>query len=545
VIILKRPNIIIFNPDQMRADSLGHLGNPACPTPFLDEFAKTAAVSFSNAYCQNPVCVPSRCSFTTGLYPHTRGHRTMSYLLREGESSIFRELKDAGYYVWMNARNDLVAGQIPGLLKHHANKIFYGGDCPENPSPEENIRGGMDSKHFYSFYSGKLGLDENGRNYGSDDEDVDAAIRCIQDKADDKPLCIFLGLINPHPPYQVEDPYFSAIDHDLLPSRVKADTDQGKPKIESLIREKQHLNELEEADWNEIRATYLGMCMKTDAMFARLVSALKEAGEYDNSAIFFFSDHGDYTGDHGIAEKAQNCFEDCLTHVPFLIKPPKNVDMKPGVANGMVELVDFYATAMELASVNPNHTHFGNSLVPAMSNHDVLLRDYVCCEGGRLKEEIHCDEFHDSGHEGIHPFNPYWPRLSAQVDDVAHGKGTMIRTKDYKYVSRLYEEDELYDLTADPEEHINRIHDPALLSVAVDMQYKLMKWYQRNTDVVPFDFDNRVNEDIVWAKIKRWVPAELEEEFRERIRKGANQYELVIECRQRFGREAINENCFS
>lgn len=59
-------NIIIFNPDQMRADSIGHLGNPAARTPFLDEWAKSEAVSFRNAFCQNPVCVPSRCSFTTG-----------------------------------------------------------------------------------------------------------------------------------------------------------------------------------------------------------------------------------------------------------------------------------------------------------------------------------------------------------------------------------------------------------------------------------------------------------------------------------------------
>lgn len=79
----KRPNIIIFNPDQMRADAVSHLGSPAAKTPFLDSFARTEAVSFRNAFCQHPVCVPSRCSFTTGLYPHTTGHRTMAYLLRE------------------------------------------------------------------------------------------------------------------------------------------------------------------------------------------------------------------------------------------------------------------------------------------------------------------------------------------------------------------------------------------------------------------------------------------------------------------------------
>lgn len=115
----KRPHIIIFNPDEMRADTLAHLGNPAAITPNLDRFAREDGVSFSRAYCQNPVCVPSRCSFFTGLYPHVNGHRTMSYLLRPGETSLLKELRDGGYYVWMNDRNDLTAGQIPGLSLIH------------------------------------------------------------------------------------------------------------------------------------------------------------------------------------------------------------------------------------------------------------------------------------------------------------------------------------------------------------------------------------------------------------------------------------------
>ena len=121
----KRPHIIIINPDEMRWDTMGHMGNRAAHTPFLDSLAVHEAVSFDHAYCQNPVCVPSRCSFFTGLYPHTRGHRTMKYLLHEGETSLFQQLHNAGYYVWLNGRNDLIAGQITGLENEHADEIYY------------------------------------------------------------------------------------------------------------------------------------------------------------------------------------------------------------------------------------------------------------------------------------------------------------------------------------------------------------------------------------------------------------------------------------
>ena len=62
----KQPHIVIFNPDQWRADVLGHMGNAAASTPVLDQWVTTDAVSFRNAYCQNPVCTPSRCSFPCG-----------------------------------------------------------------------------------------------------------------------------------------------------------------------------------------------------------------------------------------------------------------------------------------------------------------------------------------------------------------------------------------------------------------------------------------------------------------------------------------------
>lgn len=532
----KRPNIIIFNPDQMRADSLAHLGNPASQTPFLDAFAEKEAVSFRNAFCQNPVCVPSRCSFTTGLYPHVSGHRTMAHLLRSHETSLFEELKDAGYYVWMNARNDLVAGQITGLVERHASEIYYGGGDSVKAKGGDVPRGAPGGKQFYSHYGGRLCPDDRGRYYGADDEDLDAAIARIRNMPQDQPLCLFLGLINPHPPYQVEEPYFSLIDRSKLPPRVHPEDCEGKADIEAAIRARQGMGRYTEADWDELRACYLGMCSKVDDMFRRLCDALKEAGEYDNSAIFFLSDHGDYTGDFGITEKAQNSFEDCLTNVPFLVKPPKGFETDAGISDSLVELVDFYATAMDFAGVRPGHTQYGRSLKGVLRDRGEAVREFVTCEGGRNPDEIHCDEFHAGGPNGTSPFSPYWPRHDAQTDPDAHAKGFMLRTGDWKLVSRVNGKDELYDLNADPHELRNVFGCPGTETVTAELKGRQLLWLMQTADAVPFDYDKRFSKEMIWARVKALVPPEHEAEIRARIDGGADMFMLMQECLQRFGK---------
>jgi arylsulfatase A-like enzyme len=108
---MRKPNIVIFNPDHFRAGELGHLGNPAAITPNLDRLAASEGVSFRNTFCQNPQCTPSRCSFMTGWYPHVHGHRTMGHMLRPPEPVLLQVLKDNGYFIWWGGKNDLVPAQ--------------------------------------------------------------------------------------------------------------------------------------------------------------------------------------------------------------------------------------------------------------------------------------------------------------------------------------------------------------------------------------------------------------------------------------------------
>lgn len=492
----KRPNIIILNPDQMRADSMAHLGNPAAITPNLDALSKEG-VSFSKGFCQNPVCTPSRCSFMSGWYPHVAGHRTMNHMMRYHEPVLLKYLKDSGYQVWMNQRNDLLPAQDAEFYKDYCTTYFRIDQAPD-PLPDENWRGDEKGDNYYSFFRGKIPA-------GKDLDTIwtEAAADFIKNYDEEEPFCIFLPWMNPHPEYQVEEPYYSMIDRKKLPKRIlPPENFSGKPRIEKELAKMQQVEQWDESRFDELRAVYLGMCSKVDSMTGKVLETLKEKGIYDNTAIFFFSDHGDYTGDYNLVEKTQNCFEECLTNVPFLVKLPKDMQVRTGVSEELVELIDFYATAEELARLPKRHTHFGKSLVSYIKKEENILREQVFCEGGFRKGEEHCKEM--GGDTEPNPKGLYYPRQFLQAsDEMYNGKAIMCRTKKYKYVRRLYEEDELYDLQKDPSEQRNEINNPEYKEIILDMKERLLTHYQDTCDVVPMEKDQRMDQSFLNIIMKK------------------------------------------
>ncbi len=485
----KQPHIIIFNPDQWRGDVMGHLGNPAAVTTNLDRIIEHDAVSFRYAFCQNSVCTPSRCSFMTGWYPHVRGHRTMFHMLQPDEPVLLKILKDDGYFVWWGGKNDLVPRQN-GFAEYCDVKYEAPSELRPNLHRADEWRGDPEGDNYYSFFAGKLDTGADEVYYDNDWAMVDGAVDLIRNAPPDQPLCIYLPLGYPHPPYGVEEPWYSDINRDLIPPRHPSPDWRKKPGLVAGIYERQGLQGWSEERFNELRAVYYGMCARVDAQFGMVVDALKESGIYEDSAIFFFSDHGDFTGDYGLVEKTQNTFEDCLARVPLIVKPPAAEPIEPGVRDQLVELVDISATAYEWAGIEPGYDHFGRSLSGLIAGAEDEHRDAVFCEGGRLIGEEQAMEkdspsFYD-------PAGLYWPRVQLQGSEGGeHSKATMCRTRDYKYVRRLYETDELYDLRRDPGELENRIDDPAYRGILAELRERMLTWYQTTCDVVPYKTDVR------------------------------------------------------
>lgn len=495
-----RPNIVLFNPDQWRADVMGHFGNPAAQTPVLDQLVQTEAVSFRRAFTQSTVCVPSRCSFMTGLYPHVHGHRTMFHMVREehGQRHLMQVLREQGYYTWWGGKNDLYPGQDG--WGRYADELFtptaadferWGMQPAQTDHHGGNTawRGDPNGDNYYSFYKGRLEKGNAAVYLDGDWMDVYGAVDFIRNYDREQPFFLYLPLFFPHPPYCVEEPWYSLIQRDLIPDTFKAPENwQGKPCILEGIAKNQHLQGWTEERWRELRAVYYGACARVDHQVGLVLQALRDKGLYDDTAFFFFADHGDFTGDYGLVEKTQNTYEDCLTNVPFVVKLPKDCAVKPGIREqALVELVDFTATVYDLLGIDPGYDSFGRSLLPLLAGETETHRDAVFCEGGRRMGEEQAMEKESTAHTV--PSGLYYPRLILQVTDEApyHGKATMCRTNDFKYVLRLYEQDELYDLRHDPGEERNVIDDPAYREVVLALKERMLTWLVETADTVPRD----------------------------------------------------------
>jgi arylsulfatase A-like enzyme len=496
----ERPNLFFFIPDSWRGEACGYAGNTVIKTPHLDALA-TEGMGFNRAFAQNPVCVPSRCSFMSGWYPHTRGHRTMHHMLSPAEPELLKNLKSAGYHVAWAGKNDMVRVEDEG--QHCSERLTA--PWPKALSAWLESSRPRGSRHEYTHYHGRVPAEAAGHH---DEGLVDAALAFL-DRRPPEPFCLVLTLSLPHCPFAVEDPWFSMHTRSNLPPLARRIHKERRPGIEEALRQRMGLDALEPEDLREILGTYYGMVSKCDSLLGRLVAGLKNHGLWDRTASFVFSDHGDYGGDFGLAEKTENTLQDCLVRVPFVARIP-GLTPRP-VSGALVELVDFPATVYGLLGLKAGHDHFGRSLLPLLRGETTTHREAVFAEGGSLPHEG------SWAHNSFHlPEHPYWARCSLETErrDL-HGKAVMVRTATHKYIWRLGETHELYDLLTDPLEEHNRLipaapgelesrpDDPALIPILQSLRSLMLEWMVRTADVVPRAQDSRFPHEGLPIELQR------------------------------------------
>jgi arylsulfatase A-like enzyme len=463
----------MFMPDQLRADCVGCFGNSVIQTPNIDALA-ARGTRFRNAYVNHPVCGPSRVNLMTGWYPHTRGHRTLTHLIKPWEPNLLRSLKEAGYNVaWVGQRGDMFA---PGVTEESTN--FCGWSVRPTLMLQPPVYP-VGSKLYSAFYNGKR--PDEGVCLDFDEACVQTAEAWLAD-APPEPWVLFIALIFPHLPFAVEEPWYSRHDPADMPAPIEPAACSGKPLFHAAIRNKYGLDRLDAGDWAEIRRTYYGMIARVDAQLGRVVEAVDRAGASERTATFFFTDHGEYAGDYGLVEKWPAGLENCLVQNPLIAAVPGGREGQ--TADGFVEMVDMLPTLLELGETEARHTHFGRSFAPLLADGSAEHRPFAISEGGfSLRDAELFEPIIDGPYRGK-------TELQHERPDLV-GKAIALRTREHTYVYRLYEDDELYDRQADPGETTNLIHTEAAEPIARALRDQVLAWLLDTSDVIPWDKDPR------------------------------------------------------
>lgn len=463
---MTRPNIVMFVPDQLRADALGCFANAAASTPNIDALA-SRGTRFVQAFGQHPMCSPSRTSFLTGWYPHVHGNRTLTQLLPDGTPNALGRLKASGYHVaHVGIRGDTFA---PGVTRKNTSRFGFT-VVPETGPSESPF--GPEHPLGRAFYVGRR------------DDRVDMDEACIRTAEDwlaeglPEPWLLYIPLLSPHPPFEVCDPWFSQHDRADMPLPIPAGS--GGPMFREILRERSGLDRLEESDWREIVATYYGMVSRTDHHLGRVLEAVDRAGAESSTAVLFFPDHGEYLGDFGLVEKWVSGVEPCLVRNPLVVATPDN---SPRSEGALVELVDIAPTLYELAEIEAGYEHQGRSLVPLLRGSGDSRRDAVFTEGGLSAW--------DAARSGGEPY-PYDIKHDTERDvPAAAGKVIAIRTHDWTYVHRVAEGPELYARTEDPAETRNLAQDDGeddgvddgAKAVMTELRGRMLDWLAETSDI--------------------------------------------------------------
>lgn len=431
----QRPNVLFLFSDDHRPDTIHALGNPHIRTPNLDRLVREGT-AFTRAYCmggrQGAVCVPSRAMLMTG--------RTL-FRIREnlqGQATWPEVFGRAGYRTFATGKWH---NQAPGLLRsfQEGKAVFMGGMGDPYNLPLQDISP-----------DGKL---VNKRNSGTHSCQLfaDAAVEFIRShKKEDRPFLCYTSFNLPHDPRVAPREYHAQYDPARLPLPANYLPKHPFNNGEMLIRDEKL------AHWprtqDEVRkhlADYYAAITFTDAQVGRILDALKETGQYENTLIVFAGDHGLAIGSHGLMGK-QNLYEHSMG-APLLMAGP-------GIPKGkrtdaFAYLLDSFPTLGELAGVTAPEGSEGHSLVPVLNGKKKAVRDSVFTAYRGIQRAVRDDR---------------WKLIV------------------YPHINKT----QLFDLKNDPAEMKDLAADPAHEKQVRRMTARLKDWQQQLDDQQPLTTDN-------------------------------------------------------
>lgn len=485
---MRRPNILWICTDQQRYDTIGALGYDHVDTPYIDGLVGEG-VAFTHAYCQSPVCTPSRASFLTGVYPSAmRANQNGLEYFPDTLPLVTRLLADSGYDCGLIGKLHLSSAF--GRIEPRVNdgyRYWQYSHAPRDDWPQG---------HDYADWV--LSKGSSLRELIKSPDGVPAELhqttwcaeKTIEFVSEQRtgPWLASVNIYDPHPPFNPPAQYRKMFDPGQMPGPIFRDEDLAQQRRLTAIDFQSHARHPDELDiihpviphpWeagqaqpagretseagiasqrdaHTLQAAYCAMIKLIDDQVGRVLESLAESGQLEDTLVIFSSDHGEMLGDHGLIQKGCRFYEG-LVRVPLIFRWPSQ--FQRGLqSNALVELVDVAPTLLGLAGLDIPDWMQGQSLLPILTGES---------RPNRHRDAVRCEYY--------------------QALDLPDGTyGSMYRNQRYKLVVyHRHDLGELYDLQEDPDEFHNLWDEPQAQMLRFDLLRKCFDATVLAVDVGP------------------------------------------------------------
>ena len=387
------PNILLLMTDQQRWDAMGCSGDWV-HTPNLDRIA-SEGVLFTNCVTTSPVCIPTRLSLATGLYPHNTGvWNNMNHTMPAETPTWMQAVRDAGYRTSLFGKTHLHPHN--GDLREREDLMnAYGlDDVDEIGGPRASAKvlshmtADWEEKGLWDAYQADyrerfstkphlvrpstLGFENYADVYVGQQ-----AKQYLQDYDRQEPWCCWVSFGGPHEPWDTPEPYASMYNPEDMPPAVQRPPTEERPRghLDQLM---QRVNPtFEPGEIGRLRANYAGNVTLIDDQIGEILDTIAARGELENTVIVHTSDHGEMNGDYGLIYKSN--FLNGAVRIPLLVRTPDNTNAGSS-CDSPTEWIDIGPTLVEMAGSELEHRQFGKSLGPVLTAPETAHRDFAISE---------------------------------------------------------------------------------------------------------------------------------------------------------------------
>jgi choline-sulfatase len=340
-----RPNLLFLFSDQHTQKIAGCYGDSLVRTPNLDRLAADG-VTFDNAYCPSPICLPSRMSMLTARHPFAQECWTNDDFLASDRATWPHAAGAAGYRPALVGRLHAMG---PDQMHGYAQRVV--GDHSPNwagiPRHDLGVLGRANDPFRESLKASGAGQS------AYQVKDIDAMrsacaklaeIAAERKQGKNEPFCLSVGFMLPHPPYVAWEEDFALYEKMVgMPELAAPDASREHPWLH-WWRTNRGIADVSEAEVRRSRAAYYGLVTRLDLLIGEILRALERTGLADDTLIVYASDHGEQLGERGLWWK--HTLYDESVKVPLIMSWPSQLPKGERRAQ-VVNLIDVSATMVD------------------------------------------------------------------------------------------------------------------------------------------------------------------------------------------------------